>query len=126
MCSDSPNPAPTQPYASYYSGTGLPYVATSPDYLNGYSGDLSKLPGMFNPAGIKLAIADVPDKGVDALVYGACYCIVDSMLNRVGQSPTLHHQYSKESNVAEQLKSLRQQKKDYLADFDSELLNLSE
>jgi prepilin-type N-terminal cleavage/methylation domain-containing protein/prepilin-type processing-associated H-X9-DG protein len=58
------------PFASYYSGTALPYVMTNPTYLNGYIDNLSNNPGMFNPSGFKVAIADVLDGLSNTIAIG--------------------------------------------------------
>jgi prepilin-type processing-associated H-X9-DG protein len=59
-----------QPFASYYSGTNLPYFATSPTWLNGYINDLNKNPGMFNPSGFKVAVSDVLDGLSNTIAIG--------------------------------------------------------
>jgi prepilin-type N-terminal cleavage/methylation domain-containing protein/prepilin-type processing-associated H-X9-DG protein len=59
-----------QPFASYYSGTNLPYFATSPTWLNGYINDLNKNPGMFNPSGFKVSVSDVLDGLSNTIAIG--------------------------------------------------------
>jgi prepilin-type processing-associated H-X9-DG protein len=62
--------SPPQPFASYYSGTNLPYVATSPNYFNGYVDSLEKTPGMFNPAGLAVTVAQVRDGLSNTIALG--------------------------------------------------------
>jgi prepilin-type N-terminal cleavage/methylation domain-containing protein/prepilin-type processing-associated H-X9-DG protein len=63
------------PFASYYSGTSLPYVATAPNLYNGYVDNLTKTPGMFNPAGIRVSIAEVLDGLSNTIAIGEAVAI---------------------------------------------------
>jgi prepilin-type processing-associated H-X9-DG protein/prepilin-type N-terminal cleavage/methylation domain-containing protein len=83
MYPDKCNPAPAQPFASYYSGANLPWPATSPDPLNGYVDDINKVPGMFNPSGFKPRIADVPDGLSNTIALGEG--LAGEALKRIGK-----------------------------------------
>jgi prepilin-type N-terminal cleavage/methylation domain-containing protein/prepilin-type processing-associated H-X9-DG protein len=63
------------PFASYYTGSSLPYVATAPNLYNGYVDNLSQTPGMFNPAGIRVGIAEVLDGLSNTIAIGEAIAI---------------------------------------------------
>jgi prepilin-type N-terminal cleavage/methylation domain-containing protein/prepilin-type processing-associated H-X9-DG protein len=80
---DKCSPSPPQPFASYYSGSNLPWPATSPNPLNGYVDEINKVPGMFNPSGFKPRIADVPDGLSNTLALGEG--LAGEALKRIGK-----------------------------------------
>lgn len=66
----------------------------------------------------------LPDRGKEALVLAACYCICDAVLNRFGTDEHLQRQFSRESNFQAMISAYQKQKADYQSRFETELNDL--